>query len=135
MHLEDGVINVALYHCLAPSIQTALFNGPLVVIIGWAIGKPMDLNFEIFMIALLLLSILVVGNFLRDGESNWLEGALLVVGFMINISKQELLLTSIQIIYIIIAIAAWYYPNPDVATSNGLSFASQALEMPRKDIL
>lgn len=39
----------------------------------------MDLNFEIFMIALLLLSILVVGNFLRDGESNWLEGALLVV--------------------------------------------------------
>lgn len=42
-------------------------------------GKPMDLNFEIFMIVLLVLSILVVGNFLRDGESNWLEGALLVV--------------------------------------------------------
>lgn len=42
----------------------------------------MDLNFEIFMIALLVLSILVVGNFLRDGESNWLEGALLVVGFV-----------------------------------------------------
>lgn len=39
----------------------------------------MDLNFEIFMIALLVLSILAVGNFLRDGESNWLEGALLVV--------------------------------------------------------
>lgn len=49
------------------------------VIVGWALGKPMDLNFEIFMIALLVLSILVVGNFLRDGESNWLEGALLVV--------------------------------------------------------
>lgn len=75
----DGVINVALYHCLGPSIQTALFNGPLVVLVGWAIGKPMDLNFEIFMIVLLVLSILVVGNFLRDGESNWLEGALLVV--------------------------------------------------------
>ncbi|KAK7433714.1 vacuolar calcium ion transporter (calcium/proton exchanger) [Colletotrichum acutatum] len=98
----DGVINVALYHCLAPSIQTALFNGPLVVLVGWALGKPMDLNFEIFMIALLVLSILVVGNFLRDGESNWLEGALLVV------------------VYTIIAIACWYYPNPDVATSNGM---------------
>ncbi|TQN69554.1 Vacuolar cation/proton exchanger 2 [Colletotrichum shisoi] len=98
----EGVINVALYHCLAPSIQTALFNGPLVVLVGWALGKPMDLNFEIFMIALLVLSILVVGNFLRDGESNWLEGALLVV------------------VYAIIAIACWYYPNPDVATSNGL---------------
>lgn len=39
----------------------------------------MDLNFEIFMIVLMVLSILVVGQFLRDGESNWLEGALLVV--------------------------------------------------------
>lgn len=39
----------------------------------------MDLNFEIFMIVLLVLSIVVVGNFLRDGESNYLEGALLLV--------------------------------------------------------
>ncbi|KAK4171987.1 putative vacuolar calcium ion transporter [Triangularia setosa] len=98
----DGVINVALYHCLGPSIQTALFNGPLVVIVGWALGKPMDLNFEIFMIGLLVLSILVVGNFLRDGESNWLEGALLVM------------------VYVITAIACWYYPNPDIASSNSL---------------
>jgi Ca2+:H+ antiporter len=75
----DGVMNVALYHCLGPSIQTALLNAPLVVVAGWLIGKPMDLNFEIFMIGLLVLSILVVGNFLRDQESNWLEGALLVV--------------------------------------------------------
>lgn len=39
----------------------------------------MDLNFEIFMVVLLVLAIVVVGNFLRDGESNYLEGALLVV--------------------------------------------------------
>lgn len=39
----------------------------------------MDLNFEIFMVVLLVLSIVVVGNFLRDGESNYLEGSLLVV--------------------------------------------------------
>jgi Ca2+:H+ antiporter len=31
------------------------------------------------MIVLLVLSIVVVGNFLRDGESNYLEGSLLVV--------------------------------------------------------
>lgn len=52
----------------------------MVVLVGWAIGKLTDLNFEIFMIALLVLSILVVGNFLRDKECNYLEGALLVVG-------------------------------------------------------
>jgi Ca2+/H+ antiporter len=43
------------------------------------LGKDMDLNFEIFMVVLLVLAIVVVGNFLRDGESNYLEGALLVV--------------------------------------------------------
>jgi len=59
----------------------ALLNGPLVVLVGWTLGKPMDLKFEIFMIGLLVLSILVVGNFLGDGESNWLEGALLVVSY------------------------------------------------------
>ncbi|KAJ4333099.1 hypothetical protein N0V95_009505 [Ascochyta clinopodiicola] len=97
----DGQINFALFHCIGPSIQTALFNAPLVVVVGWAMGKDMDLNFEIFMVVLLVLSIVVVGNFLRDGESNYLEGALLVI------------------IYVIVAVAAWYYPNPDVATSNG----------------
>ena len=54
------------------------------------------------MIVLLVLSILVVGNFLRDGASNYLEGALLVI------------------VYCIVAVASWYYPNPDVATSNGI---------------
>ena len=39
----------------------------------------MDLNFEIFMVVLLVLSILVVGRFLQDGSSNYLEGTLLVV--------------------------------------------------------
>ncbi|KAF2760471.1 hypothetical protein EJ05DRAFT_531030 [Pseudovirgaria hyperparasitica] len=97
----DGQINFALFHCIGPSIQTALFNAPLVVIVGWIMGKGIDLNFEIFMVALLVLSILVVGNFLRDGESNYLEGALLVI------------------VYVIVAVAAWYYPDPDVASSNG----------------
>lgn len=45
-------------------------------------GKEMDLNFEIFMVVLLVLSIVVVGNFLRDGESNYLEGAMLIVSFL-----------------------------------------------------
>ena len=96
----DNQINLALTHCLGPSIQTALFNAPLVVIVGWGLGKDMDLNFEIFMIVLLVLSILVVGNFLRDRKSNYLEGALLVL------------------VYVIIAITTWYYPNPHDGATN-----------------
>lgn len=87
----DNQINFALYHCLGPSIQTALFNAPLVVLIGWGLGKPMDLNFEIFQIVLVILSIIVVGNFLRDGASNWLEGALLLVGTSSHIDSTKLI--------------------------------------------
>ncbi|PKY05322.1 hypothetical protein P168DRAFT_234326 [Aspergillus campestris IBT 28561] len=88
----DNQINFALFHCLGPSIQTALLNAPLVVIVGWGLGKDMGLNFEIFMIVTVVLSILVVGNFLRDGKSNYLEGGLCVL------------------IYVIIAVTTWYYP-------------------------
>lgn len=115
--LTNSSQNFALFHCIGPSIQTALFNAPLVVVVGWALGKDMDLNFEIFMIVLLVLSIVVVGNFLRDGESNYLEGSLLVVSCVISYADRKLTMT--QIVYIIVAVASWYYPNPDVATSNG----------------
>lgn len=98
--VRDNQINFALFHCLGPSIQTALLNSPLVVIVGWGLGKNMDLNFEIFMIVLLVMSILVVGNFLRDGKSNYMEGGLCVL------------------VYLIIALTTWYYPNPEEGTTN-----------------
>jgi len=60
----------------------------------------MDLNFKIFMVVVLVLSILVVGNFLRDRKSNYLEGALCVL------------------VYVIIAVTTWYYPNPQEGPTN-----------------
>ena len=90
----DNQMNFALSHVLGATIQTALFNAPLVVMVGWGKHLPMDLNFDLFNIVVLILGILVVGNFLRDQKSNYLEGALCVY------------------IYIIIAVAAYYYPNP-----------------------
>lgn len=42
-----------------------------------------SLNFEIFNVVLLILSIIVVGNFLRDGKSNYLEGALCILVYLI----------------------------------------------------
>lgn len=60
----------------------------------------MGLNFEIFMIVLLVLSILVVGNFLRDGKSTYLEGALCVLT------------------YVIIAVTTWYYPHVTEVSTN-----------------
>lgn len=40
----DNQINFALFHCLAPSIQTALLNAPLTVIVGWGMGKDMGVE-------------------------------------------------------------------------------------------
>jgi Ca2+:H+ antiporter len=89
----DNTMNLALSHVLGATIQTALLNAPLVVIVGWGLNKDMNLNFDLFTIVTVILSILVVGNFLRDQKSNYLEGALSVI------------------IYIIIAVAAYYFPN------------------------
>ena len=97
----DNQMNFALSHVLGATIQTALFNAPLVVIVGWGLDKDMDLNFEVFMIVVLILAILVVGNFLRDQKSNYLEGAMCLI------------------IYCIIAVAAYYYPNPAETVSAG----------------
>lgn len=90
----DNQMNFALSHVLGATLQTALFNAPLVVLVGWGLDKPMGLNFEVFDLAMLLLAIITVGNFLRDQKSNYLEGALCVI------------------VYIAIAVAALYYPNP-----------------------
>lgn len=91
----DDQMNFALSHVLGATIQTALLNAPLVVIVGWGLGKPMGLHFAMFDIIVLILAILVVGNFLRDQKSNYLEGALCII------------------VYIIIAAGAFYYPNPN----------------------
>ncbi|KUJ16772.1 putative vacuolar calcium ion transporter [Mollisia scopiformis] len=95
----DNQMNMALAHVLGATVQTSLFNGPLVVLVGWGLNKSMDLNFDLFNIIVLILAILVVGNFLRDQKSNYLEGSLCVI------------------VYINIAVAAFYYPNPDQESS------------------
>ena len=79
----DNQMNFALAHILGATTQTALFNSSLVVIVGWGMGKAMDLNFEVFNIVVLILAIIVVGNFLRDQRSNYLEGALCILIYIL----------------------------------------------------
>jgi Ca2+:H+ antiporter len=40
----DNQMNFALSHVLGATIQTALFNAPLVVLVGWGLGKGMDVR-------------------------------------------------------------------------------------------
>jgi Ca2+:H+ antiporter len=39
---------MALAHVMGASIQTALLNAPLVVLVGWGIGVDMSYNFSMF---------------------------------------------------------------------------------------
>ncbi|TRX96890.1 hypothetical protein FHL15_002196 [Xylaria flabelliformis] len=93
----DNQINFALSHCIGSTIQTAMLNAPLVVIIAWGRNLPLDLSFEIFEIAILILAIITVGNYLRDQKSDYLEGFLCIIT------------------YIAIAVAAFYFPTPPEA--------------------
>jgi len=98
----DNQINMAMAHVMGASIQTALLNAPLVVLVGWGLHvQHMDYNFVIFDAVALVLAVLVVGSFLRDGKSNYLEGVLCIM------------------VYIIIAICAFFFPNPAHGSAAG----------------
>ncbi|MCT0253654.1 MULTISPECIES: calcium/proton exchanger [unclassified Synechocystis] len=68
---------------MGSSLQIAFFVAPVLVIIGWAIGQPMDLNFNPFELVAVLVAVLIVNSISGDGSSNWLEGVLLLATYAI----------------------------------------------------
>jgi len=91
----DNSANMALSHVLGASVQTALLNSSIAVIVGWSLSSHangsgnhtigMDLDFRSFEAIVLILAILVVGNFLRDGKVRTIsrveefDGALMLI--------------------------------------------------------
>ena len=65
------------------SLQIALFVAPVLVIAGWIIGQPMDLNFNPFELVAVTVAVLIANSISSDGESNWLEGSLLLATYTI----------------------------------------------------
>jgi Ca2+:H+ antiporter len=71
-------MDLALGVSLGSSMQIALLVSPALVLLGWATGQPMSLSFEPFGAVVFFLAIIVVTGLVSDGESNYLEGAMLV---------------------------------------------------------
>ncbi|KAF3905216.1 hypothetical protein ABW21_db0201593 [Orbilia brochopaga] len=94
-------MDLAIGVAVGSSIQIALFVTPLVVLLGWILDKDMGLYFNIFETVALFTSCFVVNFLVLDGRSNYLEGALLCAS------------------YIIIAVAAYFYPNDEQRSSIG----------------
>jgi Ca2+:H+ antiporter len=94
-------MDLAIGVALGSSIQIAIFVTPLVVIIGWIMNKEMSLYFTLFETVSMFVSAFIVNFLVLDGRSNYLEGALLCSA------------------YVIIAVAAFFYPNAEAANSLG----------------
>jgi Ca2+:H+ antiporter len=65
------------------SLQVALFVAPVLVLIGAVIGQPMDLVFTPLEIAAVAAAVGISALIAIDGETNWLEGSLLVLVYVI----------------------------------------------------
>jgi Ca2+:H+ antiporter len=65
------------------SLQVALFVAPVLVIVGALIGQPMDLVFTPLEVVAVGAAVGISALIALDGESNWLEGALLVIVYLI----------------------------------------------------
>ncbi|WP_036484831.1 calcium/proton exchanger [Myxosarcina sp. GI1] len=68
---------------MGSSMQIALFVAPVLVISGWIIGQPMDLNFNPFELVAVAVAVLIANSISSDGESNWLEGSLLLATYAV----------------------------------------------------
>jgi Ca2+:H+ antiporter len=61
-----------------------LFVAPVLVFASYLMpGKPMDLRFSPFEVLAVGISVAIVNLVAQDGESNWLEGALLLAVYLV----------------------------------------------------
>jgi Ca2+:H+ antiporter len=63
---------------IGSSLQVALFVAPVLVLLGLVVGQPMDLVFAPLEVAAVAAAAGIVALVSLDGESNWLEGSLLL---------------------------------------------------------
>jgi Ca2+:H+ antiporter len=68
---------------MGSSLLVALFMAPILVLVGQAIGQPMDLDFNPFEAVAVALAVLVANLISLDGRSNWLEGTLLLATYTV----------------------------------------------------
>lgn len=86
-------LDLSIQISLGATIQIALLVAPVLVIASYLIGQPMDLVIHRPLeLAGLLGATLITANVAHDGESNWLEGAMLLG------------------VYLLLALAFYYLP-------------------------
>jgi len=80
--LKDRM-DLSLQISIGSAAQIAMLVAPLLVLISFAFGQPMNLVFDPFELVSIALSVLIVNLVVADGESNWFEGVQLLAGYAI----------------------------------------------------
>lgn len=87
-------MELAFQIAVGSALQIALFVAPVLVFVGHLPGFPqLDLVFGMLEVTAVTISVLIVGLVAYDGESNWLEGLMLLA------------------VYVILAIAFYHLPE------------------------
>ncbi|VFQ83714.1 unnamed protein product [Cuscuta campestris] len=76
-------LDITLGVAIGSSTQISMFVVPFCVVVGWFMGKSMDLNFQLFETATLFITVLVVAFMLQEGTSNYFKGLMLILCYLI----------------------------------------------------
>ncbi|KAI3737808.1 hypothetical protein L2E82_27821 [Cichorium intybus] len=76
-------LDITLGVAIGSSTQISMFVIPFCVVVGWIMGQPMDLNFQLFETATLFITVLVVAFMLQEGTSNYFKGVMLILCYLI----------------------------------------------------
>jgi len=76
-------MDLALNIAIGSSMQIALFVAPALVFASYLFGKPMNLLFTPLEVVTIGASVMIVALIAQDGESNWMEGVLLLAVYTI----------------------------------------------------
>jgi Ca2+:H+ antiporter len=76
-------MDLALNIAIGSSMQVALFVAPVLVFASYLFGKPMDLLFTTMEVVAVAVSVGILALIAQDGESNWMEGVLLLALYII----------------------------------------------------
>ncbi len=76
-------MDLSLAIAVGSSLQIALFVAPILVFISLLIGNPLTLEFNNFELVAMMAASLIAALVSLDGESNWLEGSMLLIVYTI----------------------------------------------------
>jgi Ca2+:H+ antiporter len=76
-------MDLSLSVALGSSLQVALLVAPLLVFLSLLMGNPLTLEFNGFELIALTAAAVIAAFVSLDGESNWLEGAMLLAVYLI----------------------------------------------------